>query len=301
MFFLKSKARFGEYFVTRLIHSGDKSLVYEAQKVTPEPPVAVKCYNRAYNRIAARIEKKYKIPSEAKVGYSLNQPDDDESEDYPIVKTLGHGKEHGRFWGSRYIVLEYIKGVNLKRLISCQDPSIEQELGSFVLQLCHILRIVHKKGFVFRDFCPDNVIVRKGGRLTVIDLGFVAPADIAFAERTGTPSYMAPEQIRAEVVGVEADIYALGMVVYELLTGELPYKSQIAGDDPDSVNRRRMEIMKMHLELPVPELPEEVRQRAPTLSEVVTRCLQKAPGDRFPDMEEVMGALLRGSAGSAGQ
>jgi serine/threonine-protein kinase len=189
-------------------------------------------------------------------------------------------------------VLEFVEGVGLKRLIARRESAIQERVGSIVFQLCRALRLVHKRNYVFRDFCSDNVIVDRTGALTVIDLGFVAPVGIAFEERSGTPSYMAPEQIRAEPLGFEADIYALGVIIFELLTGELPYVSRIAGDDPESARRRRLEVMRMHLDSPVPGLPEPVRTGIPVLGEVMTRCLQKNPQDRFHSAEEVMAALV---------
>ena len=288
----KERGRFGDYFVTRLVHKGDKSSVFEAQKVTEEEPVAIKLYNRQYDRLIAAIQKKYGIPSEAEIGLLVNQPPGEESPDYPLVRTLGEGQEHGRRSGARYIIQEFVRGVNLKHLISCRDRSIREHLGSFVLQMCQALRIVHKKGFVFRDFCADNVLVRPGSKVTVVDLGFAAPVGTAFQERAGTPSYMAPEQIRAEAVGFEADVYALGMIVYELLTGELPFKSDTTGDDPESINRRRLETMRMHLERPVPELPERIARRTPKFCRAVTKCLQKDPKDRFHSVEELIATLL---------
>jgi len=284
--------RFAGYYVTRLVHSGDKSSVFEAAKVTPEPPVAIKLYTRAYDRAADQLERKYGIPSEAQVGMILNPASAPGAAAAPIVATIGEGREYGRRHGTRYIVQEFVRGVSLKHLISCRDPSLEDITGSLVLQMCRALRAVHKRGMVFRDFCSDNIIVRRDGTLKLIDLGFVAPVNMAFQERSGTPSYMSPEQIRGEPLGFETDVYSLGVVLYELLTGTLPYVSTIKASDERSMRRRRAEVMRMHLEEPVPELPERARRHASALCRALPRCLAKTRQERFHSVDELIGALV---------
>jgi len=287
----RSRSRFGDYFVARLVHRGEKSMVFEASKMTSERRVAIKLYTASYDRAAAKLERKYGMPSEAEVGRMLN-PGDGPGRDVPIVATIGDGREYGKRRGARYIVQEFVEGVSLKRMIACDDPSLRRNVGAHVFQLCRALREVHKKGFVYRDFCADNIILGRGGELTLIDLGFVAPSGLAFVERSGTPSYMSPEQIRGEKLGPASDIYSLGVVLYELLCGRPPFVSQIALDDEANAPRRRAEIMKMHLEQPPPPLPDSVRERARVLSEVVPRCLAKRPADRYGTVDELMGALM---------
>jgi len=265
----REKRRFGDYNVMRLVHSGEKSSVFEACKVTAEPPVAIKLYTAGYERAAAQIERKYGIPSEAEVGMALNPASASDSASVPIVATIGQGREYGKRHRPRYVVQELVRGVTLKRL----------------------LRLVHRKGYVFRDFCSENLLVRPDGTLKLIDLGFVAPRGIAFEERSGTPSYMSPEQIRGEPLGVETDIYSLGVVLYELLTGRLPFARPAEAVDERTARKRRAEVMRMHLEEPPPEPPPEVRRRAGRLCEVMMRCLAKDPQERFHSVDELIGAL----------
>jgi len=288
----KSESRFGQYFVTRLMHKGEKSLVFEATTMTSDEPVVIKAYTKAYDRAAAQLERKYDLLSEAQVGMMLNPGTWDKSKEMPIVATLGEGREYGKRSGPRYIVLEFVQGVCLKRLISCNDPALQQNVGSYVFQLCRALREVHRRDLVFRDFCSDNVVVGKGGKLKVIDLGFVAPAGKAFEERTGTASYMSPEQVQGKPLGFESDVYAVGVVIYEMLMAELPFVSKIEGDDEASAARRRLDVMRMHVEVPPPELPKRVRERTRVLSDVVIRCLAKKPQDRFRTIDELMAALV---------
>ncbi len=287
----RSRERFGDYHVTRLVHSGEKSFVFEAAKVTPEEPVAIKLYTWSYDRAAAELEGKYGLQSEAEVGMELNPLRAQDADDCPIVATLGKGREYGKRRGTRYIVQEFVRGVGLGHLIACRDPSLKDRTQRLAIRMCRALQAVHRKGYVFRDFCSDNLIVQKGGVLRLIDLGFVAPPGIAFEERSGTPSYMSPEQIQGKPLGFETDIYSLGVVVYELLTGELPYVSRIAGSDEQSVRRRGRDVMQMHLREPVPQLPQELHSGAAALCEALPRCLAKDPEERFRSVEELMAAL----------
>jgi serine/threonine-protein kinase len=287
----KEKSRFGDYDVLRLVHSGEKSSVFEALRPGSDRHVAVKLYTRSYERTAARLEKKYGIPSEAEVGLEINPAGQDQPRDIPIVATIREGREYNRRRGARYIVQEFVRGVNLKNLIACQDPELRRHAGSYAFQLCRALREVHRHDYVYRDFCSENVIVARGGDLTLIDLGFVAPVGMAFEERSGTPSYMSPEQIRAEPLGYESDIYSLGVVLYELLSGRLPFGSEFSRGDEQGRDKRRADLMRKHLQEHPPDIPEKVRNRAPALSRVVPRCLAKDPEDRYSSIDELMSAL----------
>jgi serine/threonine-protein kinase len=290
--FGKSRARFGQYYVTRLVHSGDKSFVFEAGRVAEAPSVAVKLYTKSYDRRAAELERKYGLPSEAELGRIINPADAEGAQRSPVVATLGGGREYGRRRGTRYIVQEFVPGVCLKHLIACRDRSVVERCGSLVLQMCRALRQVHRKGYVFRDFCPDNLIVGPGGKLKLIDLGFVAPAGMAFEERSGSPSYMSPEQIRGEPLGAESDVYALGAVLFELLEGRPPYISRIPARDESAARRLRAEVMQMHLKAPIPPLSDPVKQRAGALGRLVPRCMAKRPEERFSSADELIAELV---------
>lgn len=289
LFGLRGRSRFDEYDVLRPVHNGEKSTVYEAARPKSDERVAIKLYTRSYDRTSRRLEKKYDIPSEAEVGLELNPVGEDKK--VPIVTTIEGGTEYGRRSGRRYIVQEFVQGVSLKNMIACEDPDLDRYAGSYAYQLCRALREVHAHDYVYRDFCSENVIVCRGGDLTLIDLGFVAPVGLAFEERSGTPSYMSPEQIKAEPLGFESDIYSLGVVLYELLSRHLPFRSDLPRDDPAGAARRRAQLMRKHVEEPPPELPEEVRRRSPALSAVIPRCLAKDPEQRFSGVQELMKAL----------
>jgi serine/threonine protein kinase len=293
LFERKERSRFGAYHVSRIVHTGDKSLVFAAASASLAEAcrVAIKLYRPAYDRLAARLEKKYGIPSEADVGLILNPPPGVHARDYPIVRTIGEGREYGRRTGARYVMQEFVDGRSLKRLVVCRDGVVDTHVGSIVLQLCRALSICHRKNFVFRDLCADNVMVDQMGRVTLIDLGFATPPGIAFAERSGTPTYMSPEQVLAQPLGFTTDLYSLGVVIYEMLVGRPPYVSELS-EDERAARRRLAQIMRMHVEEPVPAIADAVRSRAPALADAVIRCLQKRPEDRFQSIEEMIAALV---------
>jgi len=286
------KGRFRGYHVVKMVHDGDKSSVFVVEAAGGSGQrAAVKLYKRQYDRLARRIEEAHGIPSEGEVGMRLNPPNGLRHEHYPIVRTLHHGREFGRRSGRRYLVQEFVDGVALKRLITCRDARIARFPSAFIVQCCQALRIIHRAGLVYRDLCAQNLMVLPTNRVKLIDLGFVAPVGIAFPERSGTPSYMSPEQIRGEALHPTSDIYSLGILAYELLTGLLPYRSRIAGNDEDSIEERRQEILAKHLEKPVPVVPEVVRGRRPELTEVAERCMQKDAALRFPSVEQIINVL----------
>lgn len=290
------KHRFGEYHVLRIIHDGEKSAVFEAAPASDVPgvpgsSVAIKLYRPQYDRFIRRLEEKHGIPSEGEVGRRLNPRTPADARNHPIVITKGEGREFGKKSGCRYIVLELVHGVSLKSLISCDDPRVSARRVSFLVDCCRALGIIHAAGFVCRDFCSQNLIVQPDGHLKLLDLGFVAPAGLAFPERSGTPPYMSPEQVAAQPLTPASDVYSLGIVLHEILTGKLPYVSAITGQDLDSLEARRAEVMQMHLEKPVPQLPPEVQRGSPRLSMIAAKCLQKDPAARFSSVGEVLAAL----------
>ena len=289
----KRRSRFGSYHVTRVIHDGEKSQVFLAEgDVISESRAAIKLYKWEYDQLSLELEQKHAMPSEAEVGRMLNPTSPCEVADHPIVVTKGDAREFGKRRGRRYIVLEYVEGVTLKSLISVRDARVWQQRVKYLSDFCRALAHVHSAGFVCRDFCSQNLIVQPTADVKMVDLGFVAPAGQAYPERSGTPSYMAPEQVRAEPLTPAADTYALGMVLHEMLTGRLPYTSDVTGDDPAALEARRVEVMQKQIDEPPPELPDQVRTRSARLAGLVEHCLKKDPAERPQTAAEVL-AMLR--------
>lgn len=285
------KERFRGYNVLRPIFQGEKSQVFLAEPSRGGSRVAIKLYSRPYDRSARRIEQEHDIPSEAEVGRKLNPKTPAQADGHPIVITLDDGREFGKLGAPRYIVLEFVEGVTLKRLITCRDERVWTRRVALLARCCRALATVHDAGFVCRDFVPQNLIVQGDDGVKLIDLGFVAPAGMAFPERSGTPSYMSPEQIEAGELTPASDIYSVGIMLHEMLTGRLPYVSDVTGDDPASEEKRRREVMAMHLEQPVPTFLDEVRRRSERLCAIAERCVQKDPEARYQSVPALLAAL----------
>jgi len=288
----KEKSRFSGYYTKRLIHTGEKSLVMEATRRSDNARVAIKLYMKSYDRTARKLEKKYKIPSEAEIGMMLN-PGGEKYKDSRLVATLDSGTEYDERSGARYLVQEFVRGVTLKKLISCKDSRLERNLRSWAGQLCLGLKEMHSKNLIYRDMCSDNVIVCASGRIKLLDLGFVVPENIKFEEKGGTPSYMAPEQVAGMPLCPGTDIYGLGIVLFEMLTGSLPYTAKIPGDHENARNMRRKDLMRQHIEAPPPEVPEKYRDKDPVIAGIIPRCLRKDPRQRYEHIDAVLEALDR--------
>lgn len=289
---MEDNPRFGRYYVVKLIHEGEKSTVYVGEAMPGEPEVAIKLYKKQYDRFARQMEKHYGIPSEGEVGMSLNPRAADDEANFPIVKTLEYGTEYNRRRGPRYIVMNYVAGYNLKNLITCEHELVRTFRPRLILQLARALKIIHDRGFVYRDFCPDNVILSPKGNVKLIDAGFAAPFGVEFKEKTGTPAYMSPEQITCGRIEAASDIYSFGIFLYELIAGRPPFTSTISGDSPKQLNARYKEIMDQQLYSKVPPLTGNLRSEAGHLFGVIERCLQKDPADRYQTVQELLDALL---------
>ena len=285
--------RFGAYTVRRTVHDGEKAVVYEARSLTTHQSVAIKCYKPLYDRTARRMRKKYKLRSEGEIGMLMNPRPDDDGRDYPIVRTLHYDHEFGKSGNPQFIVMEYVRGAKLKAMIATCDP----KLPKFRLYLCRqavkALSIIHKRRMVHRDVCSDNFLVYPNGRLKLIDLGFCVPIGLCFEEKSGTPSYMAPEQIQAATITPQADIYSFGVVMFELFTGRLPFTTQVRDGANGRTRARAAELMSMHLRDHPPEPRSIVPELNPKVEEIILKCLDKMPSRRYGSAEDLLCELNR--------
>ncbi|HRI70854.1 MAG TPA: protein kinase, partial [Polyangium sp.] len=209
---------------------------------------------------------------------------------------------------SPYVVMEFVEGVLLADLLDPTNPSLSVvEVCKVACELLKSLGAVHTKGFVHGDLKPENVLVQRDfSRATILDLGLTRKAsasEVRHANSTpstmsGTLEYMAPEQCEShDIVGIRADLYAVGVIVYEMVTGRVPFWGPPAAVREGHTSRRpaRMTAM-LHDEI---ETPPRVRQALRTsnlaipaaLEDVVLRCLEKDPRERFSRADELREAL----------
>jgi eukaryotic-like serine/threonine-protein kinase len=194
-----------------------------------------------------------------------------------------------------YMAMEYLEGHTLHRAVRAAGHFAEERTAHVARQVCRALREAHSLGVIHRDLKPANIFLVEHGDETdfvkVLDFGLVKNvSDVKGEELTqtglfmGSPKYMAPEQIRGERVDARTDVYALGVIMYEMLTGKVPF------DRSSSVN-----ILMAHVneDAPLMRVMNPNIAISPELEETVMRCMAKLADDRFRSMDEVLAALKR--------
>lgn len=261
---LKNRYRLG-----RVLGRGGMCIVYQAWDTKLQRNVAVKRLEPPLNedaRTRARFDRE---------GRALAQLS------HPNVVTL---IDRGSSENDDYLVFEYVEGRSLKEMIR-EGLMGMGDFGRIVGQVAEGLAAAHAAGIVHRDVKPQNILIDRNGHAKITDFGIATGPDWTRVTRAGSvigsARYMSPEQIRSKPVDGRSDIYSLGVVMYEMLTGQPPF---------DGTNMP--EIARMHLNA-TPAPISEVRTNLPDgLERVVMRCLEKAPEDRFVSVDELLGALV---------
>ena len=192
--------------------------------------------------------------------------------------------DYGVDGGSHFIVMEYAEGWDLAHLIREHGRLTPSDAVRIAEQVCAALTVAHRAGVVHRDVKPGNVIVRPDGTVKVTDFGIARALGQASITDTGTvmgtAAYVAPEQARGETTTPASDLYSLGILLFQMLTGAVPFE----GDTPVAVAIR-------HLDEPVPLPSSRVADLPANLDEVVVRATAKAPADRYADADAMAAAL----------
>ena len=177
-----------------------------------------------------------------------------------------------------YMVMEYIDGETLRALLSREKRLPVDKVVDFGGQLAAAMAHAHEQGVVHRDLKPENVLVNREGKLVVTDFGvaFMAGARRLtwrwFSTALGTPDYMSPEQIQGKRGDARSDVYAIGVMLYEMLAGRVPWE----GDNA-------LSVMSQHISAPVPPLHEINRDVPPPIEGIIRKCLRKNPDERYED------------------
>ena len=249
---------FPQFEILKCLGRGGMGVVYKARQKSLDRWVAIKVLapERVHDeRFAEHFER------EAKTLAKMSHPN--------IVTVFDHGQTGELF----YIVMEYVDGVNLRDLL--RDGKMEPEQALAVVPpICEALDYAHGKGVVHRDIKPENLLLDRDGRVKIADFG-IASLVGATGEKSGTPPYMAPEQ-ELGVVDRRADIYALGAVLYEMLTGERPSKDLVAPSKRVEVDVKIDEMVLRALEKE-PELRYQTAGEFRTVAESITDSANSAP------------------------
>ena len=260
------------YVLVEILGGGGMAQVYLARDEVLERDVALKVLRVRYADDEQFVER---FRREAKNAASLNHPS--------IVQVYDQGQSES---GTYYIAMEYVPEGTLKERIKREGPLGPGEAAEIALRVAEALAVAHSRGIVHRDIKPQNVLLTPSGDAKVADFGIARAVSSRTMTETnlvlGTAAYMSPEQVRGERVGPASDLYSLGVVLYEMLTGELPYTA----DDPIAT------AMK-HLEEP-PRHPREVNPAVPeTLDTVTAKLLAKRVEDRYAGAAQLADDLRR--------
>ncbi len=256
----------GRYEIREIIGVGGMAVVYKAYDNIDDRIVAVKILKEEF---LANEESRRRFKNESKAIAVLSHPN--------IVKVydVSFGDK------IQYIVMEYIEGITLKEYIEQQKVVNWKEAVHFVSQILLALQHAHDKGIVHRDIKPQNIMLLQDGTIKVADFGIARFSRDGTRTMTedaiGSVHYISPEQARGEITDDKADIYSMGVVMYEMLTGQLPFQSD---------NAVSIAIMQLQQEA---KPPREINPEIPLgLEQITMRAMQKNPNNRYHSAAEMM-------------
>ncbi|HEY3436012.1 MAG TPA: protein kinase, partial [Solirubrobacterales bacterium] len=259
----------GRYKLEAKLGSGGMSTVYLARDTTLDRSVAVKVMHREMSEQADQLER---FRQEARAVAKLSHPN--------VVAVIDAGEDGGH----PYIVFEYVEGETLKQRINRVGALDAQEALAYAIEIARGLTVAHARNMVHRDIKPQNVLIDSEGRAKLTDFGISRQLEqdgmTATGRVLGTTDYVSPEQAMGHAVDQRSDIYSLGVVLYEMLAGEVPFQA-------DS----QVGVAMKHVNEDLPD----VQQRRPELSAaaamVVERATTKDPAERYQQVGEMIDDL----------
>ncbi len=264
---------FGDrYQIQDPIGRGGMATIYRGRDLRTDRVVAIKVLREIYSidpKFVARFQR------EAKVASALHHPN--------IVQVYDYGQTDGKY----YIVMELVEGTDLRRYLRGRGVLDIDTAVTIAHDVALGLGAAHRRGIVHRGVKPQDVLVGRDGSIKLNDFGIAFVYEGVDAERLtdtgttlGTVQYYPPEQAQGEIVTPAADVYSLGIVIYEMLTGRTPFD----GDSPVAVAMQHIH------DQPVP--PSQINPTIPpALEEIILQCLEKVPEMRFRDGSQLARAL----------
>ncbi|HUT79321.1 MAG TPA: serine/threonine-protein kinase, partial [Polyangia bacterium] len=272
---LQGRVLLGRYRIGQRIARGGMGSVFLAREIETGERFAVKALHPA---IALEPRVRERFLNEARAARRISHP--------AVVRVIDVGEIPG---GAAFLVMEFVDGTPLRRLLK-RGPVPEPRAVAIARSLAAGLDAAHRVGVIHRDLKPENVLIPRPGGADVaarlVDFGIARIVDAPRLTTTrhvmGTPQYISPEQAMGAPIDGRADIYALGVMLYEMLAGALPFDDE----DPEALLRKHIKATPISISAGAAP-----RRVDPALERLVMRCLEKSPRLRPADMSEVLAAL----------
>src|SRR5579864_5854515 len=260
------------YQLQNPIGKGGMAIIYRGRDLHMDRVVAIKVLREVYSTDPKFVQR---FQLEAKAASALQHPN--------IVQVYDYGQSEGNY----YIVMELVEGTDLRRYLRSRGVLDVDRAVIIAHDVALGLGAAHRRGIVHRDVKPQNVLVGRDGSIKLTDFGIASVYKDINAERLtttgmtlGTVQYYAPEQAQGEIVSPAADVYALGIVMYEMLTGRTPFD----GDNPVAVAMQHIQDLPVVPSQFNPNIP-------PALEDIIMRCLEKIPEMRYRDGNSLARAI----------
>ena len=258
------------YQIIKAIGEGGMANVYLAYDTILDRDVAVKVLR---GDLANDEKFVRRFQREALSASSLTHPN--------IVEVYDVGEDHGMY----YIVMEYVEGRHLKDLIKKRGKLTTSEVIDIMLQITDGMSVAHDSYIIHRDIKPQNIMILENGLVKIMDFGIAMALNSTQLTQTnsvmGSVHYLPPEQASGKGATLQSDIYSMGIVMYELLTGKLPYKGENA-----------VEIALKQLKEPLPDIREELPNIPQSIENIIIKATAKNPKNRYADAREMHEDLL---------
>ncbi len=262
---MKGQKISNRYQIIKSIGEGGMANVYLAYDTILDRNVAVKILR---GDLATDEKFVRRFQREALAASSLNHPN--------IVEVYDVGEDNGDY----YIVMEYIEGKHLKDLLKKRGKLTTTEVIDIMLQITDGMSVAHDSYIIHRDIKPQNIMILENGLVKITDFGIAMAMNATQLTQTnsvmGSVHYIPPEQASGKGSSLQSDIYSMGILMYELLTGNLPYRGENA-----------VEIALKHLKEPIPNIKEELPNIPNSIVNIITKATAKNPKNRYADAREM--------------